>query len=269
MWIIDGKKITSRLILGSALFKSLDELKDCIQLSETQIITVSVRRENFKQDSKNNFLKFLKDKNLYFLPNTAGCMNADEAIETAYMAQEIYSTNWIKLETVGHSYNLQPDPIALLKATEVLIGKGFFVFPYMTDDLWLAEKLVELGCQVLMPWASPIGSGRGILNPYNLKMIRKHFPNLNIIVDAGIGRPSDATQAMELGIDAILLNSAIAKSMDPPKMSLAFKYAVQAGQLSYQAGIMQKRLNAQPSTTSLDRPFWRQQYESSQYETLI
>ena len=256
---IDNQEFSSRLILGSSMYKSFDELNQCIKTSETEILTVSVRREQFTQKNNHNFLDFLNRKKLKFLPNTAGCLNAKEAIQTALMAREIYQTNWIKLETVGHTYNLQPNPLSLLEATKELINQEFMVFPYMTDDLWLAEKLIDLGCTILMPWASPIGSGRGLINEYNFSLIRKHFPNIKIIIDAGIGRPSDATRVMELGADAILLNSAIAKAMRPEDMAKAFCYAIKSGRLSLKSGIMEKRISASPSTGQINRPFWRKE----------
>jgi len=262
---IENQEFSSRLILGSSMYKSFDELNQCIQTSETEILTVSVRREQFTKNNKHNFLDFLKSKKIKFMPNTAGCLNAKEAIQTALMAREIYQTNWIKLETVGHPYNLQPDPLALLEATKELMSQDFLVFPYMTDDLWLAEKLVNLGCQFLMPWASPIGSGRGLINEYNFSLIRKHFPQINIIIDAGIGRPSDATRVMELGADAILLNSAIAKAVHPENMAEAFCYAIKAGRKSFESGIMDKRISACASTSQINRPFWRNAGHAPEY----
>jgi thiazole synthase len=166
--------------------------------------------------------------------------------------------DWVKLEVIGNQYNLQPDPFALLEATKTLIDEGFRVLPYTTDDLVLAQRLADLGCTTLMPWGSPIGSGRGIMNPYTLKSIRKQFPNLNLIVDAGIGRPSDAIEAMELGYDGVLLNSAVALAQDPIKMAEAFKFALHAGRLGYEAGAMEKRDMANPSTPTVGTPFWHQ-----------
>ena len=192
------------------------------------------------------------------MPNTAGCHSAKEAITTAQMAREVFGTNWIKLEVIGDQYNLQPDPFETVKAAETLIKEGFEVFPYTTDDLVVAKKLVDVGCKILMPWGSPIGSGQGLMNPLNLKAIREKFPDIQLIVDAGIGKPSHATQAMELGYDGVLLNSAIALAHDPIMMAEGFKYALEAGRLGFQAGAMQKREFASPSTPTIGTPFWHQ-----------
>jgi len=258
MWEIGGKRLNSRLLIGSALYPSPLNMEESIKVSGAQIVTVSLRRQNAGDKAGQNFWNIIKSLNLEILPNTAGCHTAKEAVTTAQMAREVFETNWIKLEVIGDQYNLQPDPFETVKAAESLIKEGFEVFPYTTDDLVVAKKLVDVGCKILMPWGSPIGSGQGLMNPLNLKAIREKFPDIELIVDAGIGKPSDAVKAMELGYDGLLLNSAIALAMDPVKMAEAFKLAVEAGYLGKRAGVMQKREFASPSTPTIGTPFWHQ-----------
>ncbi|CAA6818935.1 MAG: Thiazole biosynthesis protein ThiG [uncultured Sulfurovum sp.] len=257
-WEIGGKTLTSRMLIGSALYPSPANMEDAIKESQAQIVTVALRRQAAGEGGGNNFWDIIKELNIHVLPNTAGCHSAKEAITTAQMAREVFDTNWIKLEVIGDQYNLQPDPFETVKAAEILIKEGFEVFPYTTDDLVVAKRLADVGCKILMPWGSPIGSGQGLMNPSNLKAIRKQFPELKLIVDAGIGKPSDAVEAMQLGYDGILLNSAIALAQDPVKMAAAFKYATQAGRLGYEAGAMQRREFASPSTPTVGTPFWHQ-----------
>lgn len=261
-WEIGGKTLNSRLLIGSALYPSPANMEEAIKESEAQIVTVALRRQSAGDNNNgkagNNFWNIIKELNIHVLPNTAGCHSAKEAITTAQMAREVFETNWIKLEVIGDQYNLQPDPFEMVKAAEILIKEGFEVFPYTTDDLVVAKRLADVGCKILMPWGSPIGSGQGLMNPLNLKAIRKQFPELNLIVDAGIGKPSDATEAMQLGYDGVLLNSAIALAQDPIKMAQAFKYAIQAGRLGYEAGTMLQREFASPSTPTVGTPFWHQ-----------
>jgi len=258
-WKIEGKEFDSRLMIGSALYPSPDIMEKSIIASGSQIVTVALRRQSATNlKGGNQFWDIIKNLDVTVLPNTAGCHTAKEAITTALMAREIFEVDWVKLEVIGNQYNLQPDPFALLEATKVLIDEGFRVLPYMTDDLVLAQKLADLGCTTLMPWGSPIGTGRGIMNPYNLRTIREQFPHLNLIVDAGIGKPSDAIQAMELGFDGVLLNSAVALAQEPIKMAEAFRYAVYAGRLGFEAGAMEKRDMASPSTPTVGTPFWHQ-----------
>ncbi|MFZ8932432.1 MAG: thiazole synthase [Bacteriovoracaceae bacterium] len=263
---IDDTEFNNRLLLGTSAYPSLDSLKESINSSGAEIVTVSLRRsEKLESDlSPNSFWETLKSLPVKILPNTAGCHTVKEAVTTAQMAREIFETSWIKLEVTGDDYNLQPDPFQLVEAARILNEQGFKVFPYMTDDLVLAEKLVEVGCDILMPWASPIGSGQGLLNPYALKVLRNRFKELILIVDAGIGTPSDAAKAMELGYDACLLNTAVAKSGHPSQMAMAFSKAIEAGNLAYQAGAMVKREMAQASTPIVGTPFWHgENYDSS------
>jgi len=257
-WEIGGKTLSSRLLIGSALYPSPASMEQAIRLSGAQIVTVALRRQAAGEGGGNHYWNIIKEMGLNVLPNTAGCHSAKEAITTAQMAREVFGTHWIKLEVIGDQYNLQPDPYETLKAAEVLIKEGFEVFPYTTDDLVVAKRLVDAGCRILMPWGSPIGSGKGLMNPYNLRAIREAFPDLNLIIDAGIGKPSDAVKAMELGYDGVLLNSAIALAHDPVKMAEAFKYAVKSGRLGYEAGMMPEREFASPSTPTVGTPFWHQ-----------
>jgi len=257
-WQIGGKTLSSRLLIGSALYPSPANMEDAIKISGAQIVTVSLRRQAAGQGGGNPFWDIIKSLNIEVLPNTAGSHSAKEAITTAQMAREVFGTNWVKLEVIGDQYNLQPDPFETVKAAEVLVKEGFEVFPYTTDDLVVAKRLADVGCKIIMPWGSMIGSGKGLMNPDNLIAIRKQFPDLQLVVDAGIGKPSHAAQAMELGYDAVLLNSAIALAQDPVKMADAFRKAIEGGRLGYEAGIMQERQFASPSTPTIGTPFWHQ-----------
>ena len=256
--VINDTILQSRLFLGTAGYPSPDALKQAIEVSNPGLLTVSLRRES-KAGKGQDFWNIIKGFNIPVLPNTAGCHSAAEAVTTAEMAREIFETNWIKLEVIGDDYTLQPDPYALLDATQTLIEKGFEVFPYMTDDLVLAEKLTGLGCEILMPWGAPIGSGRGLNNPYALKLLRARFPNKTLVVDAGIGAPSHAAAAMEMGYDAILLNTAVSKAGDPAQMASAFAKAIEAGREAYLAGIIAAQDTATASTPLIDKPFWHQE----------
>lgn len=266
MWQLADKLIQSRFLIGSALYPSPDIMQRAIRASDSDIVTVSLRRQNIgsgggsvnDSGSGQDFWQLLKELDLHILPNTAGCHSVKEAVVTAQMARELFGTNWIKLEVIGDEYNLQPDPFALLEATKELLSQGFEVFPYCTDDLVLCQKLVEAGCRILMPWGSPIGTGKGLLNPYALKTIRERLPNINLIVDAGIGKPSHAAQAMELGYDGVLLNTAVAQATDPVKMAEAFKYALIAGRMAFESGAIAERDLAKPSTPVIGTPFWHQ-----------
>ncbi|AXT33534.1 thiazole synthase [Phaeobacter sp. LSS9] len=245
-----GQDITSRLLLGTAQYPSPSVLNAAIKSSASEIITVSLRRET-AEGTGAGFWDQLRTLNCRILPNTAGCHSVQEAVTTAHMARELFDTPWIKLEVIGHSDTLQPDVFALVEAARVLSDDGFQVFPYTTDDLVVGEKLLEAGCEVLMPWGAPIGSGQGLRNPDALRAMRAHFPDIPLIVDAGIGRPSDATQAMELGMDAVLLNTAVAKAGDPVGMARAIALAIEAGREGYLADPMERRDMAVPSTPVL------------------
>ncbi|WP_294954875.1 thiazole synthase [Sulfurovum sp.] len=255
-WEIGGKTLNSRMFIGSALYPSPAIMEASIKASKAEVVTVSLRRQGVNRDAGEGFWKIIRDLGVEVLPNTAGCHSAKEAITIAQMAREVFGTHWIKLEVIGDQYNLQPDPYETVEAAKVLVKKGFEVFPYTTDDLVVAKKLVDAGCKILMPWGSPIGSGKGLMNPYNLKAIREAFPDMPLIIDAGIGKPSHAIEAMELGYDGILLNSAVALAQDPAAMAKAFAMAVEAGRTGYEAGAMQEREFASPSTPTVGTPFW-------------
>lgn len=259
---IYGQKLNSRLLIGSALYPSPKIMKQAILASGSQVITLSLKRQNPQDNSGAQIWQYIQEItdsiNGFLLPNTAGCKTAKEAVTLAQMSREMFKTQWIKLEVIGDDYNLQPDAVELLSAAEQLIKLGFKVLPYCTDDLVLCQRLYDLGCEVIMPWASPIGTGKGLMNPYNLATIRLRLPQATLILDAGIGKPSDACLAMEMGYDGILLNSAIALADNPPLMASAFADALTAGEQGYIAGIMQQRQTAHPSTPTLDTPFWHQ-----------
>lgn len=256
MWRIGDRELTSRMFIGTALYPSPDVMRKAVRASGAEVITLSLRRQSPEQGGGEQFWDFVRDLGLALLPNTAGCKTAKEAVTLAQMARELFDTHWIKLEVIGDEYNLQPDPFGLLEATRILIDDGFEVFPYCTDDLVLCQRLVDAGCTTVMPWASPIGSGQGLLNPYNLRTIRHRLPDINVIVDAGIGKPSHAAEAMEMGCDGVLLNSAIALADDPVIMADAFAKGIAAGRLAYEAGPMPARDVASPSTPTVGTPFW-------------
>lgn len=245
--------LASRLLLGTAQYPSPAILAGAVRASGTEVVTVSLRRESGSQRAGQDFWNLIKELGVRVLPNTAGCHSAREAVSTAHMAREVFGTPWIKLEVIGEHDTLQPDVFELVAAARVLAGEGFEVFPYTTDDLVVAGKLLDAGCGVLMPWAAPIGSARGLLNPFTLRALRAHFPSVPLIIDAGIGRPSHAAQAMELGYDAILLNTAVAKAGDPVKMAAAFAKAIAAGREAFEAAPIEERDLAVPSTPVLGR----------------
>jgi thiazole synthase len=207
------------------------------------------------QATQNDFYQLIRQSGVRLLPNTAGCRTAREAVTLAHMARELFGTHWIKLEVVGDEHTLQPDPFELLTATTELVRAGFEVFPYCTDDLVSCQRLLDAGCRILMPWGAPIGSGQGLINPYALRTLRARLPDVPLIVDAGIGCPSDAALAMELGFDAVLLNSAVALAHQPVQMAQAFKLGIQAGRLAYEAGIMATQDMAVATTPVTGRPF--------------
>lgn len=242
-----GTEVTSPLLLGTAQYPSPAILLDAIRASGAEVITVSLRRETNGGDGQ-AFWDILQRSGCRILPNTAGCHSAQEAVTTARMARELFCTDWIKLEVIGHADSLQPDVFGLVEAAEILAADGFEVFPYTTEDIGVGERLLEAGCQVLMPWGAPIGSGQGLRNPDALRAMRAHFPQVPMIIDAGIGRPSHAAQAMEMGFDAVLLNTAVAKAGDPVAMARAMALALEAGQQGFQAGTMEPRDMAVPST---------------------
>ena len=243
---IGSLEFTSRLIIGTGKYRTFEEMKAAHRASGAEMVTVAVRRVPLDRSSE-SFLDHL-DPTLAILPNTAGCFNAQEAIRTARLAREALGTDLIKLEVIGDQTTLFPDNEQTLEAARALVKEGFIVLPYFTDDLIMASKLLDAGCPAVMPLAAPIGSGLGIQNPANLAIMREQLPGATIIVDAGVGTASDAAIAMELGADAVLMNTAIAEARDSEKMATAMKLAIEAGRLAYVAGRMQKRLYASASS---------------------
>ncbi len=243
-----GTEIASRLLLGTAQYPSPAILAEAVAASGAGVLTVSLRREGGGGAA---FRELVARTGCRLLPNTSGCHTVKEAVTTAQMARELFGTNWIKLEVIGHSDSLQPDVFALVEAARILAAEGFSVFPYTTEDLIVGERLLAAGCEVLMPWGAPIGSGQGLRTPSALRAMRAHFPGVPLIVDAGIGAPSQAAQAMEMGFDAVLLNTAVAKAGDPVAMARAFARAIEAGAEAHAAGLMPPRDMAVPSTPVL------------------
>ncbi|ASW08700.1 thiazole synthase [Rhizobium sp. 11515TR] len=243
-----GTQITSRLLLGTARYPSPSVLAEAVKRSQTEIVTVSLRRETAGGRNGGAFFEMIRELGVRVLPNTAGCHGVSEAVLTAKMAREVFRTNWVKLEVIGNHDTLQPDVFALVEAARILADDGFEVFPYTTDDLIVAERLLETGCKVLMPWCAPIGTAAGPLNLSALRSMRAHFPEVPLIVDAGIGRPSHAATVMELGFDAVLLNTAVAGAGDPTAMAEAFAKAIDAGRQAFGAGMLEPRDMAVPST---------------------
>jgi len=248
-----GIEVASRLWLGTARYPSPAILSDAVRASSTDIVTVSLRRESSTQRGGQDFWSIIRGLGVRVLPNTAGCHSVKEAVTTAQMARDIFQTSWIKLEVIGEVDTLQPDVFGLVEAANVLCADGFEVFPYTTDDLVVAERLLEAGCRVLMPWGAPIGTGMGLNNIFGLRALRAHFPEVPLIVDAGIGRPSHAAAAMELGYDGVLLNTAVAMAGDPVLMAGAFAKAVEAGRAAFLAQPMESRDITTPSTPLLGK----------------
>jgi thiazole synthase len=243
---IGGRTFKSRLIIGTGKYRTFDQMRAAHKASKAELVTVAVRRVPLDRSTE-SFLDYL-DPSLQILPNTAGCYTAEEAIRTARLAREALETDLIKLEVIGDQITLFPDNEQTLEAARVLVKDGFVVLPYFNDDLIMAKKLLDVGCPAIMPLAAPIGSGLGVQNPTNLRIMREQLPDAVIIVDAGVGTASDATIAMELGADAVLMNTAIAEAVDPGKMAEAMKLAIQAGRLAYGAGRMSRRLYASASS---------------------
>lgn len=247
--------ITSRLLLGTAGYPSLSCLRNCIEASGTQLVTVSLRRESRSNEQHSAFWQTLKDLPVSILPNTAGCSEIDEAVAIAQMSREVFKTRRIKLEITGDEWSLAPDPWKTLEAARVLTDLGFEVFPYMTTDVVLARRLFEAGCQVLMPWGSPIGSGQGVSDPRALERLCQAVPEATVIVDAGLGKASHAVQALECGADGVLLNTAVSRAASPVNMAAAFRHAVEAGLQSKSGGAVEPVDCARPSTPEAGRPF--------------
>lgn len=241
VWRVGDAVLESRFLLGTAGYPSPRTLREAIVASRTQVVTVGLKR-TLAAAGDNGWVALIREAiaetGARLLPNTAGCRSAREAVQLAQMARELYDTPWIKLEVVGDEHTLQPDSFELLAAAGELVRDGFVVFPYCTDDLVTCRRLLDAGCSLLMPWGAPIGSGQGLLDPYALRTLRERLPDTVLIVDAGIGAPSHAAQALEMGFDAVLLNSAVAQARDPVAMALAFRLAIEAGRTARRAGVM-------------------------------
>ena len=250
--------LQSRFFLGTAAYPSPQVMTDAIAESGAQVVTVGLKRQlgvGTGGGGNNEFFSMVKATGARLLPNTAGCRSAREAVTLAQMARELFDTHWIKLEVVGDEHTLQPDPFELVTAAQELVRAGFEVFPYCTEDLVSCQRLLDVGCRILMPWGAPIGSGQGLVNPLALRTLRARLPDVPLVIDAGIGSPRDAVQALELGYDAVLLNSAVAHAHDPVVMARAFRLAIEAGRLAYEAGVMDRQDMAVPSTPVTGRPF--------------
>ena len=243
---IGDKTFHSRLIVGTGKYKDFNETRKAIEISGAEMVTLAVRRIELDKN-KDSILNYLDPKKYTFLPNTAGCYSVSEAVMTCELAREAGLGNIVKVEVIGDEKTLFPDNEATLEASKLLIKNGFHVLPYCTDDVVLCKKLEDAGCSAVMPLAAPIGSGLGIRNPYNIKLILQAV-KCPVIIDAGVGTASDASRAMELGVDGILMNTAIAGAKDPLKMSMAMKMAVECGRMAYEAGRIPRKLYASASS---------------------
>jgi len=245
--VIAGREFRSRLILGTGKYDSFELMRQCHEASETEMVTVAVRRVNISDRSRESLLDYVDTDRFSLLPNTAGCYSAEDAVRTARLAQEAGLSHWIKLEVIGDEKTLYPDTEALLQATRILVKEGFIILPYTNDDVVMAKKLEDAGAAAVMPLGAPIGSGLGIQNANNITLI-KEAVRVPVIVDAGVGTASDATIAMELGADGVLLNTAVAEAKDPLSMARAMKLAVEAGRLAFLAGRIPRKRYASASS---------------------
>jgi thiazole synthase len=252
--VLGGKEFQSRLIVGTGKYPSFEVMKEAIAASGAQLVTVAVRRVNLPGTGE-SLLDYIDTTRYTLLPNTAGCYNADEAVRTAYLAREAGLGELIKLEVIGDARTLFPDVLGLLEATKTLVREGFTVLPYTNDDPVVAQKLQDAGAAAVMPLGAPIGSGLGLRNPYNIKIILENV-TVPVIVDAGVGTASDAAIAMELGCDGVLMNTAIAGARDPVAMANAMRMAVEAGRLAFKAGRIPKKLYATASSPIEGLPEW-------------
>ncbi len=245
---IADREFHSRLLVGTGKYRSFPEMARSLEASGTEMVTVAVRRVNLTDRSRESLLDYIDRQKYFILPNTAGCYNADDAVRTARLAREVGLSNWIKLEVLGDEQTLFPDNVELLRATETLAREGFVVLPYTNDDLINAQRLIDAGASAVMPLGAPIGSGMGIQNVTNIQILRQRITQVPLIIDAGVGTASDASLAMELGADGVLMNTGIAQAQYPEVMAQAMNYAVQAGRLAYLAGRIPKKLYATASS---------------------
>jgi thiazole synthase len=246
--VIAGRAFQSRLIVGTGKYKDGPQTQAAIEASGAEMVTVAVRRVNLTDRTKESLIDFIDRTKIFILPNTAGCYTADDAVRTAMLGREVGLSNWVKLEVIGDEKTLFPDNAGLLEATRILVKEGFVVLPYTNDDVVNARKLIDAGAAAVMPLAAPIGSGLGVQNPANLRILRETITAVPMIVDAGVGTASDAAIAMELGADGILMNTAIAAAADAAKMARAMKLATEAGRLAYESGRMPRKLYASASS---------------------
>ncbi len=245
---INGREFRSRLLVGTGKYANFQQMAEALDRSGAEVVTVAVRRVNFSDRNKESLLDYIDAKKYFILPNTAGCYSAEEAVRVARLGREAGLSNWVKLEVIGCEKTLFPDNLGLLKSTEILAKEGFIVLPYTNDDLVIAQRLINAGAAAVMPLGAPIGSGMGIQNLANLRILREMITQVPLIVDAGVGTASDAAIAMELGADGVLMNTGIAGAQDPIGMAEAMNYAVIAGRLAYLAGRIPKRLYASASS---------------------
>jgi thiazole synthase len=247
MWTLADRSFTSRLVLGTGTYPSFAVMQACHETSGTEMVTLAIRRVDLSAPRGENILDFIDRTRVHVLPNTAGCYTAEDAVLTARLARELLATNWVKLEVIGDPDTLFPDVEGTLEAARVLVREGFVVLPYITDDPVACKRLADIGCAAVMPLAAPIGSGLGIRNPWNLRIILEQA-RVPVIVDAGVGTASDAALAMEMGVAAVLLNTAVAGARDPVKMAAAMKAGVEAGRLASEAGRIPRKLYATASS---------------------
>jgi thiazole synthase len=246
--VIAGRAFRSRLLIGTGKYRSFGEMRKCHEASGAEVVTVAVRRVNLSDKTQESLLDYIDRANFFLLPNTAACFTADEAVRTARLGREVGFSEWVKLEVIGDPKTLYPDVVGLIEATRILVKEGFVVLPYTNDDLIVAKRLIDAGAAAVMPMGAPIGSGLGIQNVANLRILREMISEVPLIVDAGVGTASDAAIAMELGYDGVLLNTAVAEAEDSVAMAEAMKHAVMAGRYAYRAGRMPKRLYASASS---------------------
>ena len=247
-FIISGKEFRSRLLVGTGKYSSYSEMAEALEKSGSDIVTVAVRRVNIGDRTKESLLDWIDTKKYFLLPNTAGCYTEQEAVRAARLGREAGLSNWVKLEVIGDKKTLFPDNIGLLKATETLVKEGFVVLPYTNDDIVMARRLIDVGAAAVMPLGAPIGSGLGIQNRPNMKIIREMISEVPLIIDAGVGTASDAAIAMELGADAVLMNTGIALAQKPAQMAEAMKFATRSGRLAYLSGRISRKLYATASS---------------------